>query len=162
MMKRYRRIGAEIFLTVAVVISLKQWFFPFLISLWFHDSLIADMVTEWTVLIVGAFTFFIYLGLGSSAKHVHHLPMRQSILGFVIFHLPLLLENAPLVQSFCRDWKNLLGDLLVLFFPWHFFSSLEIFMVYLLLFLFGRVIKITDLDEERAGMKEERLHQSTF
>jgi hypothetical protein len=162
MVKRYRRIGAEIFLIVAVVISLKRWFFPFLISLWFHDSLIAEMITEWTVLIVGAFTFFIYLGLGSSAKHVHHFNMLKSIFGFAIFHFPLLLENLPPIQSFCHDWKNLLGDFLILFFPSHFFSSFEIFIIYLILFLLGRGIKITDFDQENAERKEKRLHQSTF
>jgi hypothetical protein len=162
MIWRYGRLGVETGIVIAVLIGLKVWFFPLIIALWFPGSPLAERLTEWTVIMVGIITLFIYLGLGSTSKYVYRFSTIQAALGFAVWHFPILSAELPLFHTYYMCWKNLLGDFLSLFFPSHFFSSYEVLIIYLTLYLLGRKIRVTELAEEKEREKKERFNLSSF
>ncbi|SEN28339.1 hypothetical protein [Lihuaxuella thermophila] len=137
---RWWRLGMEMLFVLSAIIVLKIWVFPFFISIWFPADDLAAMLQEWTVIMVGIITCFIYLGLGSSAKHVYQLSKREAAAVFLTVHFPVVLWAGELYET----WVGLIKDLVQLF-----LSPSSLYGIYFLtacfaLFLLGRGIRVKD------------------
>ncbi|MBA4496056.1 hypothetical protein ACFO25_16655 [Paenactinomyces guangxiensis] len=141
---RYWRLGLETLFVISVIIILKMWVFPFFISIWFPTDDLSALMQEWTVLIVGMITCFVYLGLGSSAKHVYQFSAIRAAALFFIIHLQWLLPVFFLFNDIITVWLRLIGDFVSLFSPGQSFSYPYFVIVYLGLFLLGRGIRVKD------------------
>jgi hypothetical protein len=61
MVMRWGRFGFEVAFVLSMMILLKEWIFPFFISIWFPTNELSAWMYDWTVIMVGIITFFIYL-----------------------------------------------------------------------------------------------------
>jgi hypothetical protein len=146
---RLWRLGIEMLFVLSAIIVLKIWVFPFFISIWFPTDDLAAMLQQWTAIMVGIITCFIYLGLGSSAKHVYQLSKREAAAVFFAVHLPGVLWAGKLYGT----WVGLVEDLVRLFLSQFTFYGIYFFMVCFGLFLLGRGIRVRDEEQ----MKEQVL-----
>lgn len=145
---RYLRMWMETTFVVTMIMLLKSWIFPFFIYIWFPTNDLSSLMLEWTVLMVGMITCFIYLGLGSSAKYVHQLSIMESFFLFLLIHVPLFLLGFSGWSEIHLVWQNLIGDLFALFAPEQMISEIQLFFIYLLFFLMGRIIQVKDQEPE--------------
>lgn len=141
------RVGhffAEFLLVIGLVIALKNWVFPLLISFWFPAQFVADHLMEWTMLIIGVMMMFIYLGLGSSSKQIYELSVLQATAVFLGLHLLFFIQTVSVIDQFYLHWEDLIGDLLALFFPKQTFYNWHLVVIYFILYLAGRGIQVKD------------------
>lgn len=139
---RLWRLGIEMLFVLSAIIVLKIWVFPFFISIWFPTDDLAAMLQEWTVIMVGIITCFIYLGLGSSAKHVYQLSKREAAAVFLAVHLPVLWPG-----KLYETWVDLFGDLVRLFLSQFTFYGAYFLLASFGLFLLGRGIRVRDQEQ---------------
>lgn len=144
--QRSWRWAIEACFVLVSITLLKIWVFPFFISIWFPTNDLSSLMLEWTLIMVGIITCFIYIGLGSSAKFSHHLSLSEAIICFIIIHSPLFFADLLEIKTW---WENMIGDLLALFFPKQSLSMGLLFFIYFSLFLLGRGVQV----------KESRDHQ---
>lgn len=140
---RLWRLGIEMLFVLSAIIVLKIWVFPFFISIWFPTDDLAAMLQEWTAIMVGIITCFIYLGLGSSAKHVYQLSKREAAAVFLAVHLPGILWPKELYGA----WVGLLEDLVRLFLSQSAFYGIDFLIICFGLFLLGRGIRVRDEEQ---------------
>jgi hypothetical protein len=155
MRTRVGRFCLEFLIVIGLVMALKIWFFPLLISFWFPARLVADHLMEWTVLIIGVMMMFIYLGLGSSGKQTHGLSLWQATAVFSGLHLLFFIQTVSVIDQFYLYWKDLIGDLLALFFPKQTIHDWHLVIIYFILFLAGRGIQVKEekTEEHRDNQK---------
>jgi len=144
MRTRVGRFSVEFLLVIGLVIALKNWVFPLLISFWFPAHFVADHLMEWTMLIIGVMMIFIYLGLGSSGKHIYGLSMMHATFVFLGLHLLFFIQTVSVIDQFYLYWEDLIGDLLALFFPKQTFYTWHPVIIYFILYLVGRGIRVKD------------------
>lgn len=137
----------EFLFVIGSVVLLKNWIFPLLISFWFPVRFVAEQFLEWTMIIVGAMMVFIYLGLGSSSKQDHRLSLLQAIGVFSGLHLLFFIPTFPFVDQIYIYWEYLIRDFFSLFFPRQTFYTWQFVIVYFLLYLAGRAIRVKDEKE---------------
>ncbi|TCS93380.1 hypothetical protein [Hazenella coriacea] len=151
--QRYWRWWIEATFVLISITLLKIWVFPFFISIWFPTNDLSSLMLEWTLIMVGIITCFIYIGLGSSAKFSHRLSLSEAIICFFIIHIPLLLPEWAGMLEIKTGWKNMIGDLFALFFPKQSLPLGLMFSIYFSLFLFGRGIQVQETyDQERDSL----------
>lgn len=112
MWKAYSRFWLECSFVLLTILTLKIWVFPFFITLWYPTDDLSAQMMEWTVIMVGVVTLFLYLGLGSISKHVYHFGSHEASCLLAVLHLPLFF---PLAGIFSDEWNHLLNDLMSLF-----------------------------------------------
>lgn len=158
-MKSYSRFWLESAFVIINLILLKVWVFPFFISIWFPTNDLASMMLEWTVIMVGIVTLFLYFSLGSIAKHIYHFRSNEASLLLAILHLPLFF---PVLGVISDEWNRLLTDLFSLFsldlLEW---PSSQIWICWGL-FLLGRRVVLVDQKEQkrkRLQMKSTLMNQ---
>lgn len=150
---RIIRFTIEFYFVIICLYILKTWVFPFLISIWFPVSELSEMLSEWTLLMVGVISVFIYLGLGSAAKWSYGLSWKESSILFFLYHLPLFLIPVPQVRMIAEDWTQLLGELFILF-GWDFGGYEALIMVLMFfVFLVGRIIRLRDREDLISGIE---------
>ncbi|WP_044640224.1 hypothetical protein [Risungbinella massiliensis] len=143
-MKSYTRFWLECSLVLASLISLKTWVFPFFISIWFPTNDLASLMMEWTVIMTGIVTLFLYFSLGSVAKQVYRFRSNEASLVLAVLHLPLFF---PLLGVFSDEWQRLLTDLFSLFsFNLLDWPGSQIWICWSA-FLLGRKIKIMEKEK---------------
>ena len=158
MRTRVGRFCLEFLIVIGLVMALKIWFFPLLISFWFPARLVADHLMEWTVLIIGVMMMFIYLGLGSSAKQSHGLSLWQATAVFLGLHLLFFIQTVSVIDLFYLYWKDLIGDLLALFFPKQTIHDWHLVIISFILFLAGRGIQVKEeKPEEHSGNRKSSI-----
>lgn len=134
---------------LSALILLKLWVFPFFIHLWFQG---VAPIPEWTMLIFAVVTCIVYIGLGSTAKHVYSLPWTGSVLGFVALHAPFFL-NFPFIKGVSSAWQGLVSDGLSLFLPKHILSPFLLASIYAGLFILGRGVVVQEKEEGQTQEK---------
>lgn len=165
------RVGALVTEMAFVIVSvaiLKEWLFPFLIRHWFTDAELVSAQLELTAILTGAITALLYMGLGSTAKHVYGLSYISSLGVFAAVHAPVLAgwifvgDSLPIVGHLRLTWEGLLGDALGLFRvmePGYLPSA--VLLLSLLLYTAGRKIRIEDRQEKR-GQENRRVRIRSF
>jgi hypothetical protein len=142
---RWGRFSLEVAFVISMLIILKGWVFPFFISIWFPTNELSAWMYDWTVIIVGIITCFIYCGFGSSARYHYQFSLLEGILLFLCLHLFLLFG---MFGEFSRQWSHLLGDLLALFVPASHVEGWQFLLIYLLFFLVGKRVQIDEKETE--------------
>lgn len=141
----------EAVFVISALIVLKLWVFPFFIHLWFQEVL---PIPDWTMLVFGVVTCVLYIGLGSTAKHIYGLPWIGAMIGFLSLHA-LMLLNLPFIKEAAGAWQGLLLDGISLFLPKQTLSPLFISLIYAGLFIVGRGVAVPE--REQGGVKEKRF-----
>lgn len=143
---RIWRFSLEFFFVLICIFILRIWVFPFFISIWFPVSQMTELLHEWTLLMVGIITLFVYIGLGSTAKWSFHLNWKVASFLFCFYHLPLFVLPWDWVQQIRIDWTYLMAELFVLFGWKEWSTSLTVLIVAWTMFLLGRWVKIKEKD----------------
>lgn len=146
------RLGIEMTFVLSAAFILKEWFFPFIIWFWFQTTDLASTLLEWTAIMCGVVSWFIYLGLGSSAKYGYKLRLRDSFFVFLTFHLPLWIgfisygdQPIPILHLFANGWYRLTTEWLHLFFSTPLIDHPTIpWLLSFSLFIVGHLIQITE------------------
>lgn len=141
MLQRIMRFAGEGSILVLVLLLFKTQIFPFFIQLWYPTGEHMDKMRDLIFLIVGIITIFIYIGLGSCSRNDFQLSWTTSILVFLLWHFPLLFSDG---LGFAYGWQHLLSDLFALLIPSLRIDALLILGIYLLLFLLGRTLNISE------------------
>lgn len=141
----------EFLFVIGSVVLLKNWVFPLLISFWFPARFVAEQFLEWTMIIVGVMMVFIYLGLGSSSKQTYRLSLPEAVGVFSGLHLLFFIPAFPFVNQIYIYWEDLIRDFFSLFFPRQTFYTWQFVVVYFLLYLAGRMIRVKDEKELTYG-----------
>lgn len=145
---RIWRFTLEFFFVLICIFILKIWVFPFFISIWFPISDLTELLHEWTLLMVGVITLFVYIGLGSTAKWNFHLSWKEASLLFFLYHLPLFILPWEWVQQIKLNWIHLVGELFILFGWKEFGASFTILTTVWVMFLLGRMMKIKEKEDQ--------------
>ncbi|MFC4078075.1 hypothetical protein [Salinithrix halophila] len=160
-----RAMAVEAGFVIGAVIALKEWIFPFFIWRFFPTGDLAALMLEWMMIMVSVITCVIYLGLGSSARHLHGLSLNRSVFLFLSSHLPLILLCSPIsrqipflspVHEAAKDWGGLIGDGLQLFHPlleWD--LPLLPGGMALVLFLTGRFVQVVDESQRTVSSRQQ-------
>lgn len=149
--KRWR-LGVEMTFVLSTAFILKEWFFPFIIWSWFQTTDLASTLLEWTAIMSGIVSWFIYLGLGSSAKYGYGLRFRDSFFVFLTLHLPLWMgfisygdQPIPILHLFSNGWYSLTTEWLHLFLSSSLIDHPAIpWLLSFSLFALGHLIQITE------------------
>lgn len=158
------RLALEMTFVLGTAFILKEWFFPFIIWSWFQTTDLAATLLEWTSIMSGVISYFIYVGLGSSAKYGYGLRPQESFFIFLAFHFPLWLgflsyggQPIPFFPFLAAGWYSLTTEWL------HLFTSASLLhhpaMTVLLsffLFSFGHLIQVTE-QRRRIPMKTRKV-----
>jgi hypothetical protein len=145
MAMRWGRFSLEVAFVLSMMVIFKGWVFPFFISIWFPTHELSSWMYDWTVIIVGIITCFIYFGFGSSAKYHYQFSLLEGVILFLCLHLFMLFE---IFGAFSRQWSHLLGDLIALFFPASPMEEWQLLFIYFFFFLIGQRVQIHEKETE--------------
>lgn len=154
MFSRYAKWCIELIFVISFLLVLKRWVFPFFISIWFGGGGISSTLYDWTMIIVGIISLFIYFGLGSTARYTYQLRLWGSVGIFLLMHLLLFIPGVSLFGELRESWYGLVKDMLSLFLPKLSIPALTMFPLYFACFLLGRMVYVT----EQEAKEEVRLY----
>ncbi|OYD09709.1 hypothetical protein [Paludifilum halophilum] len=156
-------LATEMIFVLTVITVLKEWIFPFYIWRFFPSGDLAALMLEWMMILVSVMTCFIYLGLGSTAKHIYGLRRREGWMVFAAVHIPLFLTGfIPfLPSSVFAIWYGLVGDGVQLFTQtsWLIHPG-TIILLLCVLFLTGRGLKVVEEKPSRTGVADRKVRGS--
>jgi hypothetical protein len=150
MVMRWGRFSVEVAFVISMITVLKGWVFPFFISIWFPTNELSSRMYDWTAIVVGMITCFIYFSFGSVTKYEYHFSWLEGILFFSFLHFFMIFE---VFGEFSRQWGHLFGDLITLFIPFVHLEGLQLFFIYLFFFLLGKGVRIREKEiKERSSL----------
>ncbi|WP_047152613.1 hypothetical protein [Aneurinibacillus tyrosinisolvens] len=146
------RYGLVSVLTIAGLVWLKIWLFPYLLWRTLSASDAGAIVYEMLILILGALTFIVYVALGHLGKYHFYLSRGQHLLATLLIQAPFFLHGWLKIQhidpkkvtalyQFAEGWCSLLAEpIRLLFFVYPWTDIIAVFLSFFLV-LVGRAIE---------------------